>query len=301
MARESLIATTMMIETRPVHGVLICALLLWACGQSAPTAPPQSAASAPRQGHSLFADAPDKQWRLPERLAEISGLAATADGRLFGHDDERAIIYELDVESGRIVKNFALGAPLSGDFEGIAITAAGEFYLTTSTGTLYRFREADDGAHAAFDTLDTGLADVCEIEGLAFDETRQALILACKAMLARAMRDSIALYLWPVAESTPALLFTLPAAEAANAAGVRDFHPSSVERDAASGRLVLLAAREGGLVELNDQGAVVAGRRLGRRHPQAEGAAITPDGALVIADEAGPDGRALISRYPRLP
>ena len=60
---------------------------------------------------SLFAAAPAQQRRLPRRLREISGLAVTSDGRLFGHDDERAVIYEIDVEGGQIVKSFAIGDP----------------------------------------------------------------------------------------------------------------------------------------------------------------------------------------------
>ena len=46
--------------------------------------------------------------KLPKRLAEISGLALTDDGRLLAHDDEMAVVYELDQKDGSIVKWFAL-------------------------------------------------------------------------------------------------------------------------------------------------------------------------------------------------
>ena len=61
--------------------------------------------------YSLDADSM-MQWRLPDRLNEISGLAMTPSGRLLAVDDEVAIIYELDYDDGGIVKKFALGKPV---------------------------------------------------------------------------------------------------------------------------------------------------------------------------------------------
>ena len=45
-------------------------------------------------------------WRaeLPDDLMEISGLAFTADGRLFAHGDEVATVWELDPRSGTVRK-----------------------------------------------------------------------------------------------------------------------------------------------------------------------------------------------------
>ena len=65
-----------------------------------------------------------EQWDLPKSLREVSGLAFTADGRLFAHDDERAIVYQLDYSDGAVVKRFALGDPPDeDDFEAIATTS----------------------------------------------------------------------------------------------------------------------------------------------------------------------------------
>ena len=84
------------------------------------------------------------RWRLPDRLNEISGLAAL-DGRLFAHGDEHGIIYEIDHGGGRFVKAFALGeATVRDDFEGIAIVGD-RFYLVASSGRLYESFEGADG------------------------------------------------------------------------------------------------------------------------------------------------------------
>src|SRR5688572_27149731 len=52
-----------------------------------------------------------RAWDLPSRLHEISGLATSADGRVFAHDDEHAVIYQIDPKQGRIMKWFSLGSP----------------------------------------------------------------------------------------------------------------------------------------------------------------------------------------------
>jgi uncharacterized protein YjiK len=126
-----------------------------------------------------------EQWKLPGSLREISGLAATADGRLFAHSDERAVIHQIDYQSGKRLKSFTLsrqpgtrkGKPIKGDFEGIAI-AGDELYLVTSHGTIYTARLGIDRSAVAFTSYDTGLADTCEIEGLSYHADRHVLLLA---------------------------------------------------------------------------------------------------------------------------
>ncbi|HWA62901.1 MAG TPA: hypothetical protein VG939_16085, partial [Caulobacteraceae bacterium] len=144
-------------------------------------------------GASLFAAEPEAQWRLPKRLREISGLAATPDGRVMGHDDEAGVIYEIDVATGETVKRFCLGQPpIKGDFEGLAIAASGEFYLTTSGGRVHRFREGEAGAVVPFETFETGLRRTGEIEGLAWCDGEDALILACKRTYADTLSGQVA-------------------------------------------------------------------------------------------------------------
>ncbi len=281
-----------------IKRALIAALLsVGACGQASQT-PANAQPSAPPPG-SLFAAEPDLVWRLPNSLREISGLAISPDGRLFAHDDERAVIYQIDITRGTIVKSFALGAPpIAGDFEGIAISPEGEFWLTTAEGQVRRFGEGENGASVAYETFDTGLADTCEIEGLAY-VSAQRLILACKRNTARNMRNTIALYAWRPGE-TAQLWRTLPEAEIASRAGVRHFRPSSLDIDPTTGRLLLLSAFDGALAELSPEGELLTARALGSGHIQAEGVAVLVDGGVAVADEAA-GARALLSRYPRNP
>lgn len=277
-----------------ISRLLAAAFALCAC------APTNTPAQAQSPAGSLFAAEADRQWRLPERLREISGLALSPDGRLFAHDDEQAVIYELDTREGRIVKAFALGetAIETGDFEGLAITPSGDFWMTTSQGRLYTFREGNDGARVAFSRHDTGLRNVCEIEGLAYLAAEESLILACKRNEARPMRDMISLHAWRIGADQPASPWRQwPEAAFADAAGVENFRPSSLDIDPVTGRLMLLSARGAALAEIEGE-TIASARALGPQHSQAEGVAVLADGSLAISDEGG-NGLALLSIYSR--
>ncbi|MBI1187561.1 MAG: hypothetical protein GC206_09570 [Alphaproteobacteria bacterium] len=262
-------------------------------------APDTAAPRAPaRTGASLFADAADAQWRLPRALQEISGLARAPDGRVFGHNDEAGLIYELDMRDGAVAKTFAIGDPtVRGDFEGLAITPEGVFYIVESTGRLLRFADAADGAHVQFEAFDTGLADLCEIEGLAYHAPRRGLVIACKTH--RDAGDAV-LYLWSTRTRRVSEFLRVSSAHIAEAAFVSAFRPSAVEIDPRSQRLLVLSARDRAWAEFDAQGALVAARRLAGAHPQPEGLTVLSDGALLIADEGG-DLRGLLTRYPRAP
>jgi uncharacterized protein YjiK len=234
-------------------------------------------------------------------LREISGLALTPDGRVMGHDDELASLYQIDIETGQLVKRFSLGRPVvRGDFEGLAIGADGAFYLSTSNGLLYRFYEGEDGARVGFEAFDTGLRSVGEIEGLAFLEADEKVIIATKTNYSAAFQAVFALYAWsPRIPDQPARPWlTVPVYAMAGAVGARSFHPSALEIDPRTGRLIVLAALENAMVELDAGGQVLAARRLGPRHRQPEGATILTDGALVIADEGAKLGQ--MTRYARV-
>ncbi|MBY0563638.1 MAG: hypothetical protein K2P58_05555 [Hyphomonadaceae bacterium] len=272
---------------------VVLLLIAAGCGP----APAQVGARGEAAAASAFASAPSGQWRMPARLRELSGFAVTVDGRLFGHDDERAVLYEIDTATGALVKAFALGdPPEAGDFEGLAIGADGVFWLTTSQGVIHRFREGGDGEHVVFERFETGLAGVCDVEGLALLASEQSLILACKELYDRDMRGDVALYRWPLA-GTAEPWRRWPNQSFAEAAGVRRFRPSSLDYDAVRGRLVMLSAFDAALAELGDDGSVLSVRALGSAHIQPEAVAVLPDGSLVVGDEGRRAG-ATLTRYP---
>jgi len=237
------------------------------------------------------------QWKLPKRLREASGLTLTDAGALLVHDDERAVIYQIDYTLGSVVKTFALGnPPVRGDFEGIA-AVADAIYLMTSDGVLLRSVEGHYGQRLAFERFDTGLSHQCELEGLTFDAERRDLLLACKQPRAKALEGQVAVYRWSVESRRlgPAPIL-IDARAVASRLGTKGFNPSALA--IADGHLILLAAKQQALLETDMRGSIVSALRLplAKRHAQPEGLAIAADGRLIIADEGG-TRRARIGVY----
>ncbi len=280
---------------RQVIGVLLLAL-----ASAAPSAPQ---GRTPGAVLDLFDLRPRAavQAKLPNVLREVSGLAVAADGRVFAHGDERAVVAQVDACAARVIKIFSLGRPpLRGDFEGLAI--AGErFFLITSTGFLYEFREGPDGAAVPFSVMDTGFGRVCELEGLAYDASERTLLSGCKETARPSLRGQLVVLRWSLdrraAAAAPSL--TIPLNDVLKATGTKGFRTTSIERDALTGHYILVAGPERALVELTPKGAVIAGRDLNRQlHPQPEGVTLVGDSVLVIADEGG-TARGAMTCYRR--
>jgi uncharacterized protein YjiK len=240
--------------------------------------------------------------KLPNVLAEVSGLATTPDGRLFAHNDERATIFEVDPASGELIKAFSVGLTgIPGDFEGIAISGE-RFFLSTSDGQILEFREGTAGSTVRYRAYDLGLGNLCEMEGLAVDEVGDALLLPCKTPRRKDLKDHLVVLSVSLTSMKldPRPLIAIPL-EDLDVRGLGDkFHPSSIEVHPQSRSLILVAAREEALVELSFSGEILGIRELKRKkHPQPEGLAFLPDGSLILADE-GQGKKGTLTRYARI-
>jgi uncharacterized protein YjiK len=268
----------------------------------APVPQPVGSAAAPQSGLEGFDLRPSAavQATLPRSLQEVSGLAVSPDGRLFTHDDERAVIRQVDA-GGSVLKSFSLGAPvLPGDFEGLAI-AENRFFLITSTGQLFETHEGEDGASVRFTVRRTRFGAICELEGLAFDPNDRILLVGCKRPAGAALAGRVTLFRWSLDRAAPAVpdRLSVPLADAVRGTGGKQFSIAAVERDPRTGNYVLVAGPQRLLAELTPAGVVVATRALDRRlHTQPEGIAFLGDTLLLIADEGG-SRRGTLTAYRR--
>ena len=239
-----------------------------------------------------------QQWRLPDKLKEISGLALSSDGRLFAVADEQAVVYEINYTDGKLVRTFALGdPPVPGDFEGIA-WLKDRLYLTTSDGILYSASESADGEHVEATRTDTGLGKHCEIEGLAEDAETDRLFFVCKDLVAASGFSDPQIFIWSVAEQRVTGSIALPLADIRRALDTRRFNPSGIVLDTDSNSFLIVAARPRSTVEVGMDGRLVSARRFSQpgRHRQPEGIELTSSGKLLIADEGG-DGKGRLAVY----
>lgn len=258
---------------------------------------PYAASDASLNQYVLTEDAAVRT-ELPRALREISGLAVTADGRLFGHGDERAVISQIDPRSGDVVKAFELGEDaLRGDFEGLAV-AGDRFYLVTSDGIIYEAQEGGDGARVPYHRFDTGAGQHCEVEGLAFEAAQRTLLIACKSVSIDRLRGSVVVLRWSLDRREFDVGLPIRMSEAALSALTNDrrFRPTGIEWHSASGNLYLIAGPDGLIAEVTLEGRVLATKRLPRIHRQPEGIAFLPDMTMVIADEGRRRGRLTLYR-----
>lgn len=242
---------------------------------------------------------PIARWTLPQSLREISGLALTTDGRVLAHGDEDGEVWEIDYRRGVLVKEFSLGETrVKGDFEGITI-AHGAVYMLASNGKLYEFQEGENGAHVAYTIHDTDLKAQCEFEGVAFDPTLDALVLACKHVHDKTIQGSIVLYRWSFVDRDSAARLTrliVPVDSILAANQWKNINPSDITIDPLTGNYVIVASLQKALLSITPAGALVFFRPLPESHPQPEGVAITKDGILLVSDEGG-QGLGMITLY----
>jgi hypothetical protein len=272
----------------------IAAALLF--GSLAAAAPPGRSASSVS---AYLSHPPDHQYFLPQGLSEISGLAVASPNSVYAHNDEYAIVYEIDLGTGKALKAFALGKPtVKGDFEDIVVRS-GYVYLLASDGHLYEAPIGEHRQRVRYNVYDTGVGTHCETEGLSNGPQDGEFLILCKKPNENEFKDRLVIYLWNLHDrapvSTPWLNVSLdgliqPLDQA-------NFHPSAFYWRRERGSFLIVSAKGHSAIEIDEQGRLIDRVKLNKEeHPQPEGLTLMPDGRLVLSDE-GPRGRGKISIY----
>jgi uncharacterized protein YjiK len=238
------------------------------------------------------------QEKLPRVLEEVSGLTTTPKGRVLAHDDERAVVYELN-PGGKVIKAFAVGiGGIRGDFEGIA-AVEDRLFLVTSAGELLETVEGEDGSVVQYRIHPTSLHRLCEFEGLAYDPPTRSLLLPCKNTRTRELKDHVVVFSVSADSLRPYPVprVFIPFEELTGVDLKASFHPSGIEVHPETGRWILISAQEESILEISPEGMLLGGKALHRKtHPQPEGITFPGDGSLLLADE-GQGRRGRLTRY----
>lgn len=249
---------------------------------------------------------PRAHHRLPKALREISGIVSLTGTKILAHDDNVSMLWLLD----------SLGTPgprpvtladqnVRGDFEDLTLIQ-GDAYLMDSHGALLRVRLPTDlgtGADIAgpFERVGNAGDGRCNFEGLAARPLTADFIFACKYLkypggadihLYRQANESAGM------ESEP---WIVDDASIRQALRIPRLRPSALHWLADERHLLILAGKERVLLEVDEEGKLLAWQRLRQDlHRQAEGLTVDHAGNIIIADEA--DGRvATLTVYGRTP
>lgn len=252
-----------------------------------------------QQKNGIFNEQSAEQFKLSSKLKEISGIALTKDGRLLGHDDERSVIYELDKESGTIVKTFYFGMLVKkADFEDIEIVGD-DIYIVTSNGIIYKIKEGANGQRVKFEAFATGLGKSNNVEGLGYDPRTHHLLLALKGSAGKKFKSHLkAIYRFNLnsnkLEKLPHIF--IDQEEIEELTHKDNFSPSGIAYNPATDSYFTISAKGNLIIELNRAGDILRVQRLNsKRHWQPEGIAIDRDGTLYISDEGRKNGQ--LTRY----
>lgn len=238
--------------------------------------------------YDISGDSP-KIVELPQDLIEISGITFTDDERLFAQGDEDGDVFQVDYNTGKIIKKFSLGNLLviKGDFEDIAFVKD-RFFMLESKGKLYEFKEGEDGRFVDYKTYKTFLNSSNNTEGLCYDPETNALLLACKDSPGKDYKKEKAVYSFSLGEmildETPRFLISNK--DIKNNSEEGKFNPSGIARHPLTGTFFIIAARGNTIIELSKDGRVLNQKDLPESvHRQAEGIAFKKDGTLFISNE----------------
>lgn len=287
-----------------MRSAILVVLLIFSCadneqrgsGQNVPAVQPppeQHAKEALLSRYDIGSKHP-RSFGLPKALREASGLAMTPDGRLFMHNDEEGIVFEVDYRSGKVVKRFTIGSGLlHEDFEGIAVKDD-TLFVTTSGGTIFQFHEGEDRSRVSFKRFDTFLSRRYDVEGLEYDPETDCLLLACKGYAGKNLDTYKAVYAFSLKSKNllkePRFLIPLDAIKGKSRRA--KFNPSGLARHSASGHFFLISANASLIVELDKEGRVLAQADIPHKtNPQPEGIAFSLDDDLILCnDQAGGTG-----------
>ncbi|NTW64463.1 MAG: hypothetical protein HGA46_10420, partial [Chlorobiaceae bacterium] len=233
--------------------------------------------------------------------------ALSGEGKLFTHNDEKGVVYQLDLMTGRIIKKFYLVMDIGkgkrcvkDDFEDIAI-AGNRFFMVSSAGKLYEFREGNDREHVEAVVYETAVDALYEVEGLCYEPVQDELLLSWKKKSIKKngkhaaekndfqTADYVPVFAFSLKTMSRYVLpkFMLDMKAIARAAGKRSFRPSGIACEPTRGTLFLISSRSRLIVEIDaSDGEPLSSKPLPKKyHPQPEGIVFLPDNTLLISDE----------------
>jgi uncharacterized protein YjiK len=260
---------------------------------------------------------PDKTWKLPNALLEISGLGYADTQRLACVQDEQGVVFIFNLNTGKVDLEIYFGD--DGDYEGVEIVK-NDAWIIKSNGTLYRVTDYLKKSEQSVKKYTTDLSGKNNTEGLAYDPFNKNLLIVCKGypFVAEKKESGFkAIYSFNIEtkllDIKPFLLINLDTLryyknyDAMTTLGVKildyldpsegdkTFQPSGIAIQPVTGNVFILASVGKLLLVLSGKGEMLAMIKLRENiFPQPEGICFSPDGTLYISNEGvGQEGTIL--------
>jgi uncharacterized protein YjiK len=267
---------------------------------------------------------PDKRWKLPKKLVEISGLSTIDEERLACIQDEKGNIYVFNLKEGEVEQKIDFGD--DGDYEGVELVGENAWVLK-SNGTLFEVKKylLDDFPIATkYATELTGKNDA---EGLAYDPVTNALLIACKGhpfIEEKEGKEFKALYKFDLEQKkldlNPFMLIIMDTikyyknyntmtqlgiellAYFDDAKGDLSFQPSGIAIHPFTGNFYIMGSVGNLMMVFSREGQMLALIKLRNKYyPQPEGLCFGPEGNLYIANEGDDEEGTILLFEPEKP
>ena len=234
----------------------------------------------------------EKDYKLPGRLVEISGLAYWKENILLCVEDEKGHLYLYDHGKEEIIKEIKFGK--KGDYEGV--TQSDDIaYVIKSTGKLYYFNIEDE---PVVTKIDLPFRSSNDLEGITKGHKKDELYIACKQnpeILENGIKGR-AVYSYNVkkdkVKTKPYIHLTSETfKEEINKAGLSlskhtPFMPSGIAVHPFTEDVFLISSVGKLLIVLNKSGSIVSMAPLKRSlYRQPEGICFDNEGNMFISSE----------------
>jgi len=270
-----------------------------------------------------FLNKPETRVELPKILKEISGLSYYENNILVGIQDEKGIVFFIDVEKGEIINELSFNE--NGDYEGIEILDQ-EIWILKSNGKLIQLKNYLNNNKNEIYKHKTALRSENNCEGLGYDPAKNCLLIACKAypyfIKKEDGKSKKAIYSYDLKtnelSNQPLFLIDLDSiknhlghnslakaglkllASFDSSTGDLTFQPSGIATHPLTGNYYILGSVGKLLIVTNPKGIIMAIVKLKKNYfPQAEGICFDPQGKLYISNE-GKEKKASILSFKYL-
>jgi uncharacterized protein YjiK len=245
----------------------------------------------PESTFSYDLAAPERLYRMPKPLKEISGISFVSENTMACVEDNHGIVYLYDLKKEKLSGNISFDE--KGDYEDIVKTGE-NFYVLRSDGMIFRLSGQETKSYQ------TGLSSENNTEGLCLDRKNNNLLIACKDDPGKQThKNNKSVYEFSLANpGIPARLAFSISADDIALPDSKDFSPSGIAIHPQSGNIFIISSRGNILLETDKTGKILHAEKLyGKFFTQPEGICFSPQGDLFISNEGREHEQGTILRF----